>query len=84
MERLLNRVKRIWSRKGHSDGTITKSLRFPTIMWTQFEKLAADDGDTPNAYIVLILDQYLQVRLKEDTELLIKQLAPTGGTGTEG
>ncbi len=45
--------------------TVSKSIRTPTIMWDAIEKLAKDAGETPNAYIVLILDQFLQLQMEE-------------------
>ncbi len=33
-------------------------------MWTALEQLADKVGESPNAYIVLLLDQFLQVQVE--------------------
>jgi hypothetical protein len=34
-------------------------------MWEAISKLSNEHGETPNAFIVLILDQYLQIQIDE-------------------
>jgi hypothetical protein len=54
--------KRVFSRK-HPDN-VSKSIRCTAEMWKAIEKLADEAGETPNAFIVLVLDQYLQSQLE--------------------
>ncbi len=37
------------------------------MMWDALEKLAKDQGETANEYIVIALDKHLQVELKKGT-----------------
>ncbi len=52
--------KRVWSPK--KVPTISKSIRVPDAMWKELEKLATESGETPNGFIVLVLDQFLQAQ----------------------
>ncbi len=45
--------------------SVSKSIRVPVNMWSAIEKLAKENGETPNSYIVLILDQFLQIELEQ-------------------
>jgi predicted DNA-binding protein len=54
--------KRVFSRQRPEN--VTKSIRCPLVMWEALESLADEVGETANGYIVLILDQYLQVQLE--------------------
>jgi hypothetical protein len=55
--------KRVFSSK--QPKSVSKSIRCPVAMWEYIELLAKDAGETPNAYIVLVLDQFLQMKLEE-------------------
>lgn len=55
--------KRVFSRKNPIN--VTKSIRVTEAMATALEKLAKEAGETLNSYIVLVLDQYLQIQLDE-------------------
>lgn len=45
--------------------TVSKSIRVPETMWKLIETLAKKEGETPNGFIVLVLDQFLQDLLEE-------------------
>lgn len=55
--------KRVFSRQAPQN--VTKSIRCPQEMWEAISKLSNEHGETPNAFIVLILDQYLQIQIDE-------------------
>jgi predicted DNA-binding protein len=55
--------KRVFSRK--KPANISKSIRITEEMAAAIEQLANEAGETLNAYIVLVLDQYLQVQLED-------------------
>jgi hypothetical protein len=65
--------KRIFSRKAPEN--VSKSIRCTQSMWDAIEKLAAEAGESPNGYIVLVLDQYLQVKVEAGELQLPPQLA---------
>ena len=54
--------KRVFSRKHPKN--VTKSIRCTQPMWDALEKLAEEAGESANSYMVLILDQYLQVQME--------------------
>jgi hypothetical protein len=54
--------RRVFSRT-HPEN-VTKSIRCTVEMWNAIRTLAQEAGETPNAYIVLVLDQFLQVQLE--------------------
>ncbi len=61
---------RVFSRKEiarNSNFSVTKSFRCTVEMWQAIETLAIREGLTPNGYIALVLDIFLQekVRTKE-------------------
>jgi hypothetical protein len=56
---MLMMFKRVFSAKAPKN--VTKSIRCPELMWQAIETLAKDAGETPNAYLVLAIDQYLQI-----------------------
>ena len=55
--------KRVFSPK-RIEG-FSKSIRVPKPMLELLEKLAAEHGETLNAYIVLVLDEHLQGLVKQ-------------------
>jgi predicted DNA-binding protein len=55
--------KRVFSRKNPEN--VTKSIRITNDMAAALQHLADEAGETLNSYIVLVLDQYLQVQLEE-------------------
>jgi hypothetical protein len=56
--------KRLFSRR-KAEQSVSKSHRYPIKMWEAIEQLAKDAGESPNGYVVLVLDQYLQVQLEK-------------------
>lgn len=61
----MSMFKRVFSKRNPSN--ITKSIRITDDMANALQYLADEAGETLNSYIVLILDQYLQVQLEEGT-----------------
>lgn len=57
--------RRVFSRKNPQN--ITKSIRCTHEMWNAIEQLAKEAGESPNSYIVLVLDQFLQVQIEKGT-----------------
>ena len=55
--------KRVFSRKNPKN--VTKSIRVTEPMLEALQQLADQAGETLNAYVVLVLDQYLQVQLEQ-------------------
>lgn len=55
--------KRVFSRKNPEN--VTKSIRITNDMAKAIKRLADENGETLNAYIVLVLDQYLQGQPEE-------------------
>lgn len=54
--------KRVFSKKNPEN--VTKSIRITQTMADAIQQLADEAGETLNSYIVLVLDQYLQVQLE--------------------
>lgn len=54
--------KRIFSAKAPKN--TTKSLRVTEPMWKALEELAKEHGESANSFIVMVLDQYLQVQME--------------------
>lgn len=67
--------KRVFSRKQPEN--VTKSIRITNEMANALQQLAKDSGETLNSYIVLVLDQFLQVQLENGT------LKPAEATSTD-
>jgi hypothetical protein len=44
--------------------SVSKSIRCTVTMWDAIAALAKEAGETPNSYIVLVLDQFLQIQLE--------------------
>lgn len=55
--------KRVFSRKNPEN--VTKSIRITNPMAAALEQLADEAGESLNSYIVLVLDQYLQVQIED-------------------
>jgi hypothetical protein len=51
--------RRVFSK---ATGDMTTSIRLSSEMFGVIEKLAEEQGETRNAYIVLALDEYLQMK----------------------
>jgi hypothetical protein len=62
--------KRMFSAK--KPKSVSKSIRVPEKMWEALELLADQQGETPNGYIVLVLDQFLQIQLEKGILVLPK------------
>jgi hypothetical protein len=45
--------------------SVSKSVRIPEPMLEALEKLAGEAGETLNFYIILVLEDYLQRKLKK-------------------
>lgn len=54
--------KRVFSRQAPKN--VTKSIRCPEQMWDALTALSKEHGESPNAFIILVLDQYLQVQIE--------------------
>lgn len=59
--------KRVFSKKSFSSTSKSKSIRIPEAMLSELEKLAESQGETLNSFIVLILDQFLQVQTEVES-----------------
>lgn len=68
---MFDMLKRVWSSKNQQARSTSKSLRFPDPMLEALDSLAQKEGETLNSYVVLILDQYLQIKLAEQTKDLL-------------
>ncbi len=55
--------KRIFSRTRPEN--VSKSIRCTDLMWQAITELANEVGESPNSYIVLVLDQHLQHAVKD-------------------
>lgn len=44
--------------------SVSKSIRIPEPMLEALEQLATEKGETLNSYVVLVLDQYLQLQVE--------------------
>lgn len=55
-------LKRVWSAQNPPVPTTSKSFRFPVRMWEEITRISSEDGEKPNTWVVLVIDQYLQVR----------------------
>lgn len=64
--------KRMFSKKQPEN--VTKSIRCTAAMWDALESLASEAGETANSYVILVLDQYLQVQVENG---VLKAPAPT-------
>jgi predicted HicB family RNase H-like nuclease len=58
--------KRVFSKKSFASTSKSKSFRVPSAMLEKLETLAESQGETLNSYVVLILDQYLQVQAESE------------------
>lgn len=56
-------IRRMFSRK--SPKNVSKSLRCTEAMWEAITKLAKHEGESPNAFVVLILDEFLQLAVEQ-------------------
>lgn len=56
-------IKRVFSRKQPEN--VSKSIRCTLEMWNAIEILADKMGESPNAYVVMVLDQFLQVQVEK-------------------
>ncbi len=59
--------ERIFSKKiiaKNANFSITKSFRCSIEMWQALEALAIKEGVSPNNYMVLVLDLFLQAKVK--------------------
>jgi hypothetical protein len=55
--------KRIFSRTRPEN--VSKSIRVTNVMWDAIAQLAEEEGYSPNAFIVIVLDQFLQGAVEE-------------------
>lgn len=58
------KFKRVWSKKGQP--SFSKTFRLTKPMLDTLEKLANIEGETLNTFVVLALDDYLQIQSEKN------------------